>query len=103
MPCCSLRPTSLEHTLLPTRAACARRGGPLNNAISRDPQHRPEAYSPKCVEKLFDNSEMAPIWTPASAHNGPRSTISLTRIPLTRTCRSLLAIYQTVSEGLFCE
>src|ERR671921_1588721 len=52
MPCSSLRPTSLEHTLLPTRA-CALRGGPLNNAISRDPQHRQAAYSPKCVGGKF--------------------------------------------------
>jgi hypothetical protein len=34
-------------------------------------------YSPKCLERLSNNSGTDPIWTPTSGQNGPRSTISL--------------------------
>ena len=54
-------------------------------------------YTSEFVEKLSDNSGTAPICTPASGQNGPRSTNLLPWVPPTRSFGSPLAIYQTVS------
>src|SRR5918997_3249304 len=98
-----------EHAAVPKQHPKARslvyrvRVWTVRPAYRRSAAHGSGPYSPECVERLSDKSEWAPERDPKGGSEGPNTRpIAL---PRHRNAgpEHPTAIYQTVSEGLFCE
>src|SRR5215217_2261902 len=64
-------------------------------------RHAP--YSPECVEKLFGNSQWIPNRGSESGQEGSKESRSAASWRHRRVLEMPSAIFQTVSEGEFCE